>query len=178
MNRYIKTLLAVVLLGFTVNAQTNTPSVTTNTVAVGKSAGQWELTLSGDGETLNGESYFGLDFSLGNNPFSCRPEIWLGLSQSVYWEPTFAGSTDLSVNWSQAILPSKLNDNIYLNVGWSVGALYTTVELSQWRTGPEATLQYYTSDSAFIFAGVNYNTWVNRGDAGGWRYSFGIGLSF
>ena len=146
----------------------------------GKSAGGWELTLGGGGETLNGESYFGLDVSLSTNPFKSRPEVWIGVAQSLYWEPSFAGSTDLYVDWSQAILPSLLNDSVYLNLGWSGGALYDNDASTEtiWRTGPEVTVQYYTSGNAFIFAGVNYDVYRSDKQEGGFRYSFGIGLSF
>jgi hypothetical protein len=159
------------------NAQTNVLN-TTNAVAGGKKSGSWELTLGGAGETLNGVSYFGLDFSLSTNPFKARPEVWVGIAQSLYWEPSFAGSTDLFVDWSVAILPSKLDDSLYLNLGWSGGALYDTTSATNWRTGPEVTLQYYTSDTAFIFAGVNYDVYRSDKNEGGFRYSFGIGITW
>jgi hypothetical protein len=85
----------------------------------------------------------------------------------------------LFVDWSQAILPSTLDDKLYLNVGWSGGAEYDNSGASAvWRTGPEATFQYYTSDNAFIYAGVNYDVFKSDRNEGGFRYSFGIGLSF
>lgn len=150
----------------------------TNDPTTGKSAGQWELTLGGGGETFDGENYFGLDFSLSTNPFKSLPEVWVGVAQSVYWEPDLAGSTDLFVDWSQAILPSKLDDSLYLNFGWSGGALYEETGSPVWRTGPEATVQFYTSESAFVFAGVNYDVYRSDDEDGEYRYSFGIGLSF
>lgn len=185
----MKSILIAALIGLTafgLNAQTNTtlatPSLSlTNAVAEdsGKQAGGWELTLGAGGESFKGESYFGLDFSLSTNPFKNRPEVWVGLAQSLYWEPTFAGSTDLFVDWSLPILPSKLNDSLYLNVGWSGGALYDNSGADAiWRTGPEVTFQYYTSDNAFIYAGANYDVFKSGNQEGGWRYSVGIGLSF
>jgi len=186
-------LLVLTLIGFTANAQTN--SNTNGTIVVngityapvtlsvtnadsGKSYGGYELTLGGGGQTVNGESAFGLDLSLSTNPFKSRPEVWVGVAQSLYWEPSFAGSTDLFVDWSQPILPSLLNDKLYLNAGWSGGALYGSHGSTVWRTGPEATFQYYTSDSAFIYAGVNYDVFSSDKNEGGFRYSFGIGLTF
>ncbi len=174
MKRYILTLLSVILIGFTANAQ----NINTNILNSGKQSRQWELTLGGGGESINHQSTFGLDLSLSTNPLKHRPEVWFGVAQGVYWQPTFAGSTDLFVDWSQAILPSKLNDRLYFNVGWSGGALYDIHELSQWRTGPEFTAQVYVTDSSFIFAGTNYDLWTNKGSRGTWRYSFGIGLAF
>jgi len=182
--------LSVALVGLTSSAQTNTVTVTnvvtvTNTIAApavnltnapdaGKAYGGYELTLGGGGTSINGENVFGLDLSLSTNPFKKRPEVWVGIAQSLYWEPSFAGSTDLFVDWSQNIWKEKL----YLNVGWSGGAVYDSHAISQWRTGPEATFQFYTSDSSFVFAGVNYDVYTSKGDNNSWRYSFGIGLTF
>lgn len=177
MNKYI-VILAVALMAYTVNAQTNVVStVDTNAVSnvttnvTEKEFGNWELTLGGGGETINGKSEFGLDFSLSTNPLKARPEVWFGVEQSLYWTPAFAGSTDLYAGWSQNIWKEKL----YLNGGWTVGNVYDTESYNAWRTGPELTVQFYTSDHAFIFAGANYDVWRSRGDET-LRYSFGIGL--
>lgn len=180
MKKYLAILAVAALVGLNAMAQTNTIatpalSLTNAPAESGKQAGQIELTLGGGGTELNGENAFGLDFSLSTNPLKARPEVWVGLAQGLYWEPTFAGSTDLFVDWSQNLW----NDTIYLNVGWSGGALYDNQGSDIiWRTGPEATLQYFTSDNAFIFAGVNYDVFSSDKNEGGFRYSFGIGLSF
>jgi len=178
MKKYITILALVALVGLTASAQTNTvatPSLSLTNSAVGKSAGAVELTLGGGGTEINGESAFGLDFSLSTNPLKARPEVWVGIAQGLYWEPTFAGSTDLFVDWSQNIW----NDTLYLNVGWSGGALYdNSGENAIWRTGPEATFQFYTSETAFIYAGVNYDVFSSDDNEGNWRYSFGIGITF
>lgn len=177
MKKYI-TLLALVLGLAVTNAQTNTNLLaldSTNSLSSGKSSGGWELTLGGGGTEINGESAFGLDFSLSTNPLQARPEIWVGLAQGLYWEPSFAGSTDLFIDWSQNLW----KDTLYVNVGWSGGALYDNGDSDViWRTGPEVTFQFYTSDSAFIYAGVNYDVFSSDKNEGNWRYSFGIGLSF
>lgn len=187
MNKTILSLIAVVLVGFaSYAAETNSAALTlptpnlslTNAPAEsGKSAGSWEFTLGGAGQTIKGDSSFGLDFSISTNPFEKRPEIWVGLSQGLYWEPTFSGSTDLFVDWSWALFPKTFNDSLYLNTGWTVGILYDNSGTDPiYRTGPEAYLQYYTSDNAFIYAGLNWD-FVSEGDDG-LRYCFGIGLSF
>lgn len=179
-----KTILAIALAlvaVISVNAQTNSVATTnavtalTTNAPAEKLSGNWELTLGGGGETFEGESYFGLDFSLSTNPLEARPEVWVGIAQSLYWEPSFAGSTDLYVDWSQSI-----TDSINVNVGWSGGVLYDNDSETEhvWRTGPEATVQYYTADNAFIYAGVNYDVYRSDKNEGGFRYSFGIGLSF
>ena len=174
--------LAVSLMGLTAAAQTSvstnqaaitSPSLSLTNVESGKKSGAWEFTLGGGGTEIKGESAFGMDFSISTNPFKKRPEIWIGIAQGLYWEPTFAGSTDLFVDWSWNLW----KDTLYLNTGWSVGGVYDNSGTSAiWRTGPEATLQYYTSDNAFIFAGLNWD-FQSRGD-NGLRYSFGVGLSF
>jgi hypothetical protein len=159
------------LLDTSVNISTNTvdePSRPSNSI---------ELTLGGGGTVIDGESVFGLDFTLSINPIKVRPEVWIGIAQGLYWEPDFAGSTDFYVDWSQAILPSKLDDSLYINLGWSGGALYTSDEIYTWRTGPEASIQWYTHDNCFIFAGVNYDVWVSEGEKE-FRYSFGLGILF
>jgi hypothetical protein len=163
-----------------VNGITYAPVLASEASESEKASGGIEITLGGGGETFEGESYFGLDFSLSTNPFESRPEVWVGIAQSLYWEPSFAGSTDLNVNWSQSILPTLLNDSVNLNLGWSGGVLYDNDSETEtvWRSGPEATLQYYTSDNAFIYAGVNYDVYRSDKNEGGFRYGFGIGLSF
>lgn len=175
-------LLSVALTGLTASAQTNTgpssntlnavASLETNAPAAGKQYGGYELTLGGSGATFNGESAFGLDVSISTNPFKKLPSLWVGVAQGVYWEPTFSGSTDIFADWSTDLY----KETLYLNTGWSVGALYGVGYSTTWRTGPEAYLQFYTSDNAFLFAEVNYD-FMSKGE-NGFRYSFGIGLLF
>ena len=189
MKNYILTSILLIGLALSVNAQSNNSVTNTippvslslsNAPASGKTSGGWELTLGGGGESIHGQNTFGLDFSISTNPFRKRPEVWVGVAQGLYWEPIFTGSTDVFVDWSLPILPSKLNDRLYLNLGWSGGALYDNQEDSSvvWRTGPEATLQYYTSDNAFIFIGTNYDIYKSDETEGGFRFGLGIGLSF
>lgn len=184
-------ILSLSLVGGTVNAeQTNTVTVTnvvnvTNIVVspslastnneIGKAYGGYELTLGGSGTSINGKNAFGVDLSLATNPFKKYPQIWPGISQSVYWEPKMSGSTDIFVDWSQNIWRKRL----YVNLGWSGGALYGEIEKNPiWRTGPEIALQYYTSGNAFLYAGVNYDVFESNKQSGNVRYNFGIGMSF
>jgi hypothetical protein len=164
MKKYIITLLAIVFIGLNINAQS------TNSTS-GKEFGGIEVTLGGAGTEIDNESSFGLDFSISTNPFERIPQVWVGIVQGLFWEPTFAGSTDLTLEWSQPIW----KDTLYVNPGWSVGSVYDRNDYI-WRTGPQLTFQYYTSDNAFIYAGANYDI-VSKGD-NGFRYSFGVGLSF
>lgn len=170
MKNNITILILALVAAFGLSAQTTNSVITTNSVS-GKSSGGYELTLGGAGTSVNGQNEVGADISLSTNPFNSRPEVWLGVSQGVSWSPKFAGSTDLFADWSQNIWREKL----YANLGWSGGATYGGETV--WRSGPELTLQYYVSDDAFVYAGVNYDAVVSKGDKG-FRYSFGIGLSF
>ena len=192
-------MLLLALVGLTANAQ-NVVTVTnyvtiTNTIAApamtlaGTTAPEskgWpmELTLGASGITVpgTGQTEFGFNFTLSAQPLSVP--IWFGISQELGWEPTLAGATDLYADWSWALVKEKL----YLNTGWSVGATYDRSTLG-WRTGPEISLEYYTTGNAFIFVGANYDL-VTRDSAGSWhtaegssglnnlRYSAGIGIAF
>jgi hypothetical protein len=139
----------------------------------GKEFGGYELTLGGSGTNIKGQNSLGADVSLSTNPFEKLSNLWLGAAQSVYWEPSFSGSTDIFADWNW-----HLFGELYLNTGWSAGAVYDKSSLS-WRTGPEATFQYYVSDGAFIYTGVNYDIPIRgSGVERGFRYSVGIGLAF
>ncbi len=145
----------------------------TNEADSGKSEyGSYEVTLGGYGTSVDGENQVGLDFSVSTNPLEQAPNVWVGVVQGVYWEPTFSASTDLNVNYSWHVYKE-----LYLNTGWSGGALYTTKTIDAWRSGPEATFQYYVGDSAFLYTGVNYDVFLTEGKKG-FRYSFGVGLTF
>lgn len=142
----------------------------------------FEFTLGGGGIEIDGVTEFGLDASLSTNPFKPLPNLWLGIVQGVAWDPQFFGATDVNANWSWHVFKE-----LYLNTGWSFGAEYIEGAQATWRTGPEATLQYYVGENAFIYAGVNYDLYSKAGgsnwqcnkDIGdGWRYSIGIGITF
>lgn len=186
-----KTILTITLALATfvaVQAQTNTVATTTNQIrnlittneVSGKSYGGYELTLGIGGETLDGRSYHGVDVSLSTNPLEARPEVWVGVAQSLYWEPNFAGSTDLFVDWSQAVLPSLLNDKLYVNVGWSGGLIYDNESStsSVWRSGPEVTFEYYTDGNAFFYLGANYDVYRSDDEEGEFSWKGGIGIAF
>lgn len=158
----MKTLLAIIASSATICAQESE-----------KAYGSYEITLGGSGSTVSGLSSGGLDVSLSTNPLKSAPSLWFGVNQGVYWEEGFSGSTDFNVNWSW-----HLKGDLYLNTGWSAGGEYWS-ECGfnvNYRTGPEATLQYYFGN-AFVYTGVNYDIGLSN-QKNGWRYSFGIGLAF
>ena len=163
--------IAVALLGFVALANTNTLT----TVPEEKEYGKWEMTLGGGGDVnpKTGDSVFGADVSLAHNPLQSLPSLWFGVNQSLYWEPEFAGSTDLYSEWAW-----HLYGDLYVNTGWSVGALYDKSfdNSTIWRTGPQVEFEYYLSDSTFLVTSLNYD-FPSRGDSD-FRYSFGIGFTW
>jgi hypothetical protein len=167
------TAIAILAIGLATVSAADT-NVLQSTSSDSKSeSGSWEFTLGGGGVNVANDTSFGLDVGISTNPLKALPSLWFGLNQGFAWEPTFSGSSDVNVNWSWHVYKS-----LYLNTGWSVGAAYDQHTVA-WRTGPEVTFQYYIGDSAFLFAGANYDIQLDR-DRGpnGFRYSFGIGLAF
>ncbi len=151
------------------NAQTNVVG-TSNVVESAKSESfVKEFTFGGYGSSVNGENEVGVDVSFSTNPFKTLSKLWVGVAQGVYWAPTFGGSTDFNVNWS-----THLFKELYINTGWSVGGVYDAVSFAG-RTGPEVTFQYYLGSNSFIYAGANYD--ISK-DTSGFRYSFGMGMTF
>ncbi len=168
----ILTMLAAVTLLATGRAQTNATTDTNQSMPL-------EITLGGGGFTVphTGETQFGIDAGISVQPFS-KP-IWLNLNQELTWQPSLAGSTDIGADWSWRLYKEKL----YLNTGWSGGAIYDRHTLG-WRSGPEASFEWYTKGNAFFFAGLNYDLFSKADQHTGWhtadpasqlRFSVGIG---
>ena len=137
-----------------------------------------DLTLGGAGTSFHGQNEFGLDASFSIDPFQKLPSLWVGASQSVYWQPSILASTDIDADWN-----TQIYKNLYINSGWSAGSIYGKGGPG-YRTGPEAIFQYYTTDNSYIYFGVNYDlitnqqTDSNNSSGDGWRYSFGIGIEW
>lgn len=173
MKKYITILLMLILGSVVIHAQTNQTSLTETNKSEEKEYGSVEITLGAAGTTINGKSSGGFDFSVSVNPFKKASSIWVGIVQGMYWEPEFSGSTDVFADWVFPIY----KDTVYLQPGWSVGAVYDSKSTEMWRTGPELTLQYWVGESSFVYVGANYDLFVSKGDSG-LRYSCGIGFSF
>ena len=197
MKQILLTLLTVALvgLGFGANAQTNTvnnddtnaiktPKLTlegTNS-ADAKDYNKIDLTLSSAGTSYGGHNEVGVDVSLSIDPLKDLPDLWVGISQSLYWQPKFAGSTDIDGDWNVHIYKQ-----VYLQGGWSFGDVYGSDSFNLLRTGPEAILQYYVSDDVYFYGCVNYDLltkdshggWqTDNRDNNGWRWSIGLGWEF
>lgn len=176
----ITVLLFLGLGGLSYGADTNAVSTTDSTnavVAATNTAPEFnnvDLTFGAAGTTIKGNTDVGVDVSVSIDPFKQAPDLWVGVSQSLYWQPVFAGSTDFDADWI-----FQVHGNLYVNTGWSVGNVYGQGS-DFYRTGPEVIFQYYTSDNAYLYAGVNYDIiWGGDDtDSDGFRYSAGIGLEF
>ncbi len=186
--------LALGLCGLSASAQ-NTVTVTnyvtvTNVVSANELTstntdpgfGKYDLTVSAAGSHYGSQNQVGVDFSLSTDPFADVPNLWVGVSQSVYWAPAFGGSTDLDADWNVGI-----TDKFCVQGGWSVGDVYGAGLENLVRTGPEVIAQYYMSDDVYLYGAVNYDLftmqsgggWQTSNDANnGFRWSIGIGTEF
>ncbi len=182
-------------IGLTVQAQnpvtvtnyvtiTNTVTADTNILASTNSTpdfGKYDITFSSAGSHYGSQNQFGVDFSVSTDPFESLPSLWVGVSQSLYWTPSFGGSTDLDADWNVSI-----TDKICVQFGWSAGDVYGAGTENLIRTGPEFIAQYYFTDSIYLFGAVNYDlltkqggdNWQTSGDNNGVRESFGFGIEF
>lgn len=176
------TLIAMLTAVASAKAQTNAtqaivaPDLTlTNAPAdTNKNYGKYDFTLGGDGfvNPHSGQSGFQFDIGLSTDPFKKIPALWVGIDQGIAWEPSFSGSTDVSIYYSFDIYKGK----VYCNPGWSAGAVYGG-DPTQYRSGPLLEFQYYITDSVFIYNDINYDAILSHGQ-GGLRDSFGLGFEF
>ena len=51
----------------------------------GKDYNKVDLAISGLGTAINGATDVGLDVSLSIDPIKALPNLWVGISQSLYW---------------------------------------------------------------------------------------------
>ena len=168
-------IIALCSFGSHAIAQTNTtPVITAPDLTVSNAVPDYnklDFTLGASGYSQRGQqANDGVDISASIDPFKKLPDLWVGVSQSAYWTPDFSGATDIDATWSY-----NAYGNLCLNPGWSAGTVYGNGNNYN-RTGPELTLQYYTSDDAYMYAGVNYD--LNSNSRPDWRWSVGIGLEF
>ena len=169
------------------NYVTITNTVTANAAALtstnsGPDFGKYDITFSSAGSSYGGNHQVGVDFSVSSNPFEKLPNLWAGVSQSLYWAPSFGGSTDVDADWNYNVY-----GNFYVQGGWSVGDVYGAGLENLIRTGPEFIAQYYLSNDTYLYGAINYDLLVKQG-GGGWttsnsdnngvRWSLGLGVEF
>jgi hypothetical protein len=181
----MKRILTVVLMAagaVSLNAQTNAPAtpeaaptlaLSTNAPAADKAYGSYELTLGGGGFTSpkTGDTQFGLNTTLSTDPFKQAPNVWVGAGQSLSWEPSFAGETDLFSEYSWHI-----RGQLWLDTGWFGGIAYASDSAAVWHTGPYVEAEYYIGDSSFLFFEYDLDM-ASRGDST-LPYRFGIGITW
>lgn len=177
-------LILALCLPCAAQTNTNTNNVTLSLESTNEVKGMpMELTLGGSGfQPKSGDSSYDLAFTFSAQLL--KLPIWFGIAQEVGWDPVGSGATDLYADWTMPVLNKLFDDKLYLNTGWSFGAVYGSDPLG-WRSGPEVSLEYYTSGNALIFAGINYDMitkdsrgWQVSGKSSGLRFSIGIGISF
>jgi hypothetical protein len=183
-------LLAITILSaITTLAETNTnhtpiilsPPTLSETNVGSVDYNKIDITFGGAGTSYNNHNTVGFDTSFSIDPFKQVPSIWVGASQSIYWQPLFGGATDIDADWNQQIWR-----NLYFNGGWSIGNVYGAGVSDLWRTGPEILLQWYFNDHTYSYAGANYDlftqesgkSWRTSGSDNGVRWQAGIGLEF
>lgn len=185
MKKLIALAVLTVATAFCFNAQANDATNLVTTVSVTKDAptkdyGHYELTLAGGGiATSRGNTQASVDVSLATDPFAKLPSLWVGAEQSVGWQSSFAGSTDLFADWSFNVYKQK----VFINPGWNVGTVYGNNLSPSYRTGPFVEAEYYITDNVFVIADVYYDISKNThsGDTGNGndtRLTFGIGYAW
>jgi predicted porin len=186
--------LALALVGLSASAQ-NSVTVTnyvtiTNTVSDSvkdlmptndtPEYGKIDITVGSAGSSYGGVNQAGVDLSVSIDPFEKLPELWVGVSQSLYWSPAFGGSTDVDADWNVSI-----TDKICVLGGWSAGDVYGAGANNLFRTGPEVIAQYYFSDDVYLYGAVNYDLLTLQNGQGwqtsstsnnGIRWSIGFGI--
>ena len=184
-NKWTLIVSLIALVSFNTGlAQTNlnqVPNLVTND-ATSDDGTKLDLTIGAAGTSYNGHNTTGLSISGSVNPFSSCRSLWFGINQSVYWQPTFSGSTDVDINWNYTV--SCISDNLCVLPGWGIGSVYGADAGTLWRTGPDLQVQYYTSDKAYIYGQIDYDAvtqqgssaFQTRGDNNGVRWSVGIGI--
>jgi len=188
MKKYIVTiaLFALASIGFNQANAAETNTVANSSITQTNESPEFnkiDLTLSSAGTSYGGQNEVGIDVSVSIDPFQKLPELWVGVSQSLYWQPAFAASTDIDADWN-----FNITDKICVLGGWSIGDVYGASDVDNLiRTGPEVIVQYYVDDHAYLFGGVNYDLLTKQGGQGwqtsnsnnnGFRWSIGIGLEF
>jgi hypothetical protein len=149
------------------------------------SAGDWELTLSGQGS--NGPDFDGTQWSVdGQLGYFLTKGIELGLRQTVSY-------TDIGVTagggsaWSGATRVT-LDYNFDLGrivpyVGANIGFVYGDGVHDTWEAGPEGGVKFFVNSTTFIKVGVEYEFFFDSGDDASDAFSdgqfiYGLGIGF
>ena len=143
-------------------------------------AGDWELTLSGQGS--NGPDFDGTQWSVnGNIGYFLTKELEVGVRQSVGYSDlvpgsAWTGSTRVAVDYNFDM--GRWVPYIGANLGYVYGDVNDT-----WLAGPEAGVKFFVNSTTFVQLGVEYQFFFDKNsDAsqafsdGQFLYSLGIGF--
>lgn len=144
-------------------------------------AGDWELTLSGQGRhgpDLNGTD-FGVDFTLG---YFLTKELELAVRQSVQYADdqgpgsAWAGTTGIALDYHFDM--GRWQPYIGANIGFRYGDVHNTFE-----AGPEAGVKFFVNSTTFIQLGVQYEFFFDKDSDASSAFSdgqfvYGLGIGF
>ncbi len=168
---------------FTASAQYQTDT-SPRYSSFGPDAGDWELTLSGNG-TSNKDfdnSLGGVNLSLG---YFLSDNLELSVRQAMSYSngsgggAEYDGSTFVALDYHFGV------DRLRPFVGINAGGLYGDTTSDTWAAGLEAGLKFYVQPKTFLFALVNY-AWTfddsdgvtDNFDDGAIIWSLGVGYNF
>lgn len=147
-------------------------------------AGDWELTLSGQGS--NGPDFDGTQFGVnGSLGYFLTKELELGVRQTIAYSDLTSAGGGSAWNGSTRVAVDYHFDmgRWQPYVGANVGYVYGDAVTDSWLAGPEAGVKFFVNSTTFINLGVEYQFFFDEGsDAseafsdGQFLYSLGIGF--
>jgi len=147
-------------------------------------AGDWELTLSGSGNSSNefDNNVIGIDGSIG---YFLTDNIEVALRQGIDIadvedsDDNFGGSTRVAADWHFDL------DRFQPFVGANIGYLYGDLVHDTFIASPEGGLKWFANSTTFIFGMVEYQFFFDDSDDvddafddGQWVYTLGIGFKW
>ena len=150
----------------------------------GFDAGNWELTLAGQGSNDNDfeSTSFGVNGSLG---YFFTDNLELAVRQNINYTDALSGGEGSAWN-GQTVLALDFHFDLgrwQPFIGANIGYAYGESTNDTWVAGPEAGVKYFVTQSAFIQLLAQYEFFFDNGDDidssfddGAFFYSLGIGL--
>jgi hypothetical protein len=148
-------------------------------------AGDWELTLSGQGS--NGPDFDGTQWSVdGQLGYFYTKNLEVALRQTVSYTDigstagggsAWNGATRISLDWNFDI------GRWVPYVGANVGFVYGEGVNDTWEAGPEAGIKFFVNSTTFIRVGVEYEFFFDQGSDASNAFSdgqfiYGLGIGF
>lgn len=150
----------------------------------GFQTGEWDLQLAGSAN--NGPDFDGTAISAAIAAgYFFTDELSLRVKQSVTFED-FSGGGNLNGSTGLGLLYHfQVDDQLYPYVGANLGYAYGDAVNDSFFAGPEAGVKYFVNDSTYIFLGVEYQFFFDKGDSvsnavsnGQFIYQLGVGFTF